>query len=980
MILGIRGMFMDGPIGQSMRSGRRYRFLFLQCLLYLAILTFEPDVYAGSIAPDLLAKINSSAPQESIGIVIAVAGGISAAELNAYLDSTCTTLSDRRREGVLLLQKRANDTQTGIMAHLEKMKKAGLAKNVKSHWLTNTITVDLFNSCAAKVAGRSDVIEIFQYPEITPIEPNRPSEPALSMDMADGGVEENLKYIGADSVWKMGYTGEGRIVCHISDGVDGKHPALYNNWKGHDGNPDAAWIGEWTEDGYPAAHNINSAHGTHVVGIMVGHDDLTGDTTGVAPGAEWIGANGSAWEWAANPDGDPYTTDDVPDVINISFGANQPCSDRYWDLIDMTEALGIVNIMAAGNGGGVAFSIYNPASRADDSLTNFAVGSIDHRSGLVWWSSSRGPSSCDSVSIKPNVTAPGVAIRSSIPGELYENLGGTSMAAPHVSGAVAILRQYAPNASVREIKQALLAGCTPKGDPYPNNNYGWGIISIPASIEYLASTSEADLRILAFDYEQACVRDTIKGEIALKNRGFAADSVYIKFANDQKGVSVLSDSIHYGTMNLNQSSVGEIPFQVLFDDTMYAGALISLDYTIHGSNSYLKFGTVPVRAGIEGKCSFFTHKNNNLQFTVSNFGQYSNFRCGDTTRDCLYESALMIGTDHRHVSDDFRNMLLEDDNDFWNDASDSMEIIIPGKFGDQESSCVFDDGRAENRIGIQVRQNTYSWDTPPGNKYILIEYVIENVTHETIDGIAVGLALDWKYSRYNYDYMCEGNFSWSENLGFIFQNISETDSANFLGAAVLNVEGVMSYRVMIQPNDGYVHGPGLSDSMKFAALSEGLVDTNLTAGSHETILHVITSGPFILAPGESDTVYFAILGAESLDELKSIALQAHDKVLSLIDQYALPGRFSLLQNYPNPFNSATRIDFALPTPGDVELKIFNVLGQKVTTLVDYYMPKRRNTIFWDGTDDRGGRVATGIYLYRLTTSNYSETKKMILLK
>ncbi len=978
-----QGMFVGSPIGPHALFGDSSLLLFLLRLVCSAILLLESSVCGGSIEPDLAAELSSASPQELMSVVIDVTGGISAAELNAFLDSACETLSDRRREGVLLLQERANDTQEDLLISLQELKQAGLAKNIESHWLVNTITADLTSGSVEAVAYRPDVKEVFRYPEIVSIEPIRHRSSTSSAITNAGGVEENLIYIGADSAWRMGYTGRGRIVCHFdSEGVEGKHPALFDNWKGHDGNPDAAWWGEWTADGYPAPRGTHS-HGTHVVGIMVGHDDIAGDTIGVAPDAKWIGAGGPGWEWAANPDGDPYVTDDVPDVINISFATgHNSCWDRYWDMIDMTEALGIVNIIAAGNNGSSPYSVAGPGSRALDSLTNFAVGSINHESGLVWWSSSRGPSHCDSISIKPNVTAPGVSIRSSITGGLYEKLGGTSMAAPHVSGAVAILRQYAPNASVREIKEALLAGCTPRGNPSPNNNYGWGVINIPASIDFLSSHFDADVRIVAFDYVPANYRDTVKGEIALKNRGYPVDSVYIRFANDNDGISVLTDSIHFGAMNRNQAADGNIPFEVIFNDTMYAGATVSLNFTIHGANGYLRHSVVPIRAGLEGERSFFTHKNSMFQLTVSNFGQYSDFRYVDTSQNWLYDAALMIGTDYEHVSDAFRNASRESDDDFWHDVSCSLEVATPGMVADQETSCIFDDGLAENRLGIQVKQNTYSWDTAPDDKFVVMEYVIENVSSRIIDGISVGLALDWTYQYPNHDRHCEGNFSRAENLGFLFKHTSATDSSSFRGATVLNEEGVLSYQVIAQELTGYVssHRAALSDSAKYTALAGGFIDTNLVTTNGENLLHAIATGPFLLSPGESDTAYFAILGAESLAEMKSTALQAREKALSLIEAAALPRLFELRQNYPNPFNSTTRIEFVLREPGHVTFKVFNILGQQVATLVDRSMLAGHHTVAWAGTDNRGKRAATGIYLYRLIMADYSETRKMLLLK
>jgi hypothetical protein len=94
----------------------------------------------------------------------------------------------------------------------------------------------------------------------------------------------------------------------------------------------------------------------------------------------------------------------------------------------------------------------------------------------------------------------------------------------------------------------------------------------------------------------------------------------------------------------------------------------------------------------------------------------------------------------------------------------------------------------------------------------------------------------------------------------------------------------------------------------------------------------------------------------------------------------LPGSFLLHQNYPNPFNPDTRIDYELPAASNVKLTIFNLLGQKVRTLVDEYQLAGARQVTWDGTSDAGKSVATGLYLYRLQVDDRSESKKMLLLK
>ncbi|KPL05477.1 MAG: hypothetical protein AMJ73_00785 [candidate division Zixibacteria bacterium SM1_73] len=93
--------------------------------------------------------------------------------------------------------------------------------------------------------------------------------------------------------------------------------------------------------------------------------------------------------------------------------------------------------------------------------------------------------------------------------------------------------------------------------------------------------------------------------------------------------------------------------------------------------------------------------------------------------------------------------------------------------------------------------------------------------------------------------------------------------------------------------------------------------------------------------------------------------------------------FSLNQNYPNPFNPTTKIQYAVgsrQTPIHITLKIHNILGQEVRTLVDGPKTGGSHEVIWDGKDDRGREVASGIYLYQLKAGDLTETKKMLLLK
>ena len=92
-----------------------------------------------------------------------------------------------------------------------------------------------------------------------------------------------------------------------------------------------------------------------------------------------------------------------------------------------------------------------------------------------------------------------------------------------------------------------------------------------------------------------------------------------------------------------------------------------------------------------------------------------------------------------------------------------------------------------------------------------------------------------------------------------------------------------------------------------------------------------------------------------------------------------PSAFSLGQNYPNPFNPTTTIPFTLDSSGHISVAIYNIMGQRVATVIDNYISAVSHYVTWNGTDDRGNHVSAGIYLYQLRAGRHAETKKMLLL-
>jgi hypothetical protein len=308
-----------------------------------------------------------------------------------------------------------------------------------------------------------------------------------------------------------------------------------------------------------------------------------------------------------------------------------------------------------------------------------------------------------------------------------------------------------------------------------------------------------------------------------------------------------------------------------------------------------------------------------------------------------------------------------------------MKIDSSSTSGLQETEGVFTDGRAENAIGVNVRQRTFSWN----DNYVMMEYVITNISSRTIDNLAVGLAFEWLQGFFcSIDSNSHGGFFPEYNLGYVYsgRNYNQPcsrDTGRFWGLTVLSDEGANSSSALVRPRYAVT---GISDYEKYAALTGGIAETLIQAGSDEQLLQIISTGPYSLLPGETDTAAFAVIAGNTLSELKAGAVNSSEVWRAITQSGVIPDTYLLSQNYPNPFNNSTVIEYSLPAAAHVTINIYNLLGQKVVTLIDKSLPAGNHQVRWGGKDGAGEDVASGVYFYRILTHEFVESKKMLLLK
>jgi len=425
------------------------------------------------------------------------------------------TKTEKGRFVYQTLREKAQRTQGPIVEWLRE-------RNIEhqTFYIVNAILVKGTREIAAALAARPDVARVEGNPHIQNPLPQpetveeSPQQPASGARPAT--IEPGIQYTHAPDVWSLGFMGEGIVVASADTGVRWTHNALkphYRGWDGQNADHDYNWHDSIHDSvGNPCGNDSpepcdDVAHGSHTTGTMIG-DDGAGNQIGMAPSAKWIGCrnmdagNGTparyieCMQWFLAPTriggGDPDPTK-APDITNNSWEcpASEGCSfDTLQAAVEAQAAAGIMMVSAAQNSGPGCSTVQNPPGIYE---ATYSAGALNTGTDTIAGFSSRGPVTADgSNRIKPDICAPGTGTRSSTNASdtSYGNFSGTSMATPHIAGAMALLWNAMPslrhqltdsrdalNNSAVHISSTLCGDAGP-----PNNVYGWGRVDILAAV------------------------------------------------------------------------------------------------------------------------------------------------------------------------------------------------------------------------------------------------------------------------------------------------------------------------------------------------------------------------------------------------------------------------------------------------------------------------------------------------------------------
>ncbi len=856
--------------------------------------------------------------------------------------------------------------------YLQKLSESGQVSDIKSYWITDAVSFTVDRGLLDSISERPELNYLV---EDLPLELVAP----VSTETSTSGLAGSPNYMaitGVRELWNRGYTGHGRLVSNFDTGVDGTHPALVANWLGARGGTETqSWFDPY---GTTSPTDLNG-HGTHTMGIIAGRDGA--DTIGVAFNANWIAAGVvdrgqslsktvsdiiAAFQWAADPDGNPETVDDLPDVVSNSWGIPRglfaPCDQTFYQAIDNLEALGVVVVFACGNEGPNAGTIRNPADRTSSPTNSFSVGAVDQNQIdlPVAPFSSRGPATCDTTKIKPEIMAPGVSIRSSYKGD-YRLMSGTSMAAPFVAGCVALMREYNPEATVEQIKMALINSASDLGAPGKDNDYGWGFINVARAVDLLPQPRKPRISIAGIQLAQSNDGIFSEGattplELTLVDSIVASGDFRADLHCSDSHVFILTDTASFGAASVGglTDNLGR-PFMIKLDHFVAPGTSISFSVDFYSRvMGYLNSADFSLTVDQPVTARAANLHTDRLNFEVTNFGVSRRMYDASAGSNLLSQLSFMIADSLGVVYD-----ALPGNIDYF--AADTMTSEV---YGDATSlSAQF----RTRDAAFTISQKATVYQGPADAGYVLLDFKVGEglATSFTRCYLALGLDVDF----------ADGETVITDGSDFVFRSGSYN---RYVGVRLLP-HGI-SYGQEIAGST-YKNG-SLNDPQKYGLISAG--STRLSAGIGDNAL-VVGVGPMDIPSSGVIEMAAIIASGNSLDEIR-LSLQRGENRYNTATSVDggeggnLPTAFTLDQNYPNPFNAETAISFSLPTAGNCRFEIVDILGRTVRSIDLPALPAGHRTVTWDAKDNFGNEVASGIYFYRVNFGGSSQVRKMVLLK
>jgi serine protease len=339
----------------------------------------------------------------------------------------------------------------------------------------------------------------------------------------------------------------------------------------------------------------------------------------------------------------------------------------------------------------------------------------------------------------------------------------------------------------------------------------------------------------------------------------------------------------------------------------------------------------------------------------------------------LYEAGLMIGTSGTKVSDAVRSTA-GIDNDFQSVVN--VRNALPNTFSDFDVDGKFNDNNSSSPIPVSVHHKAFAWASAGNRKFVIVQYVISNLSTGTLSNLYSGIFADWDIdattfgsNRASFDAVNKMGYAYYTGANGIYAGIKLlTNTAPVVHYAIDNVSGGAGGVDMFTG--------GFDTSEKYTTLSTNRPNAG-TSGAGADVIDVVSTGPYTIAPGDSITVAFALIAGDDLNDIQTSAANAQIKYDGLTTGIATNSTIesNILTVYPNPASNTSVININIAETSTVSLKIFNILGEEIKTITSGKMQAGAHQIINDISS-----LSNGIYYYQLLVNDKKHIQKLIVNK
>ncbi len=811
--------------------------------------------------------------------------------------------------------------------------------------------------------GMFEYVEPFYIPELC----FQPNDQMLQL-------QYSLPLVKAFDAWNI-HQGDTNVVIGITDtGIDLNHPDLFPNIKINYADP----INGIDDDGDGYTDNYygwntgdnnhlvssSSHHGVHVAGISSAVVNNGLGIAGSGFNCKFLPvkiANSNGMLTGAY-DGIVYAADKGCAIINCSWGS--PEFSRFaQDVINYATINKNSLVIAAAGNNNNDIKFY-PA--AYEYVFSVAATSYDDSK----WSNS-------SYGYYVDISAPGHNIYSTwING--YTNSSGTSMAAPLVAGAAAIVKSRFPSYTALQIGEVLRISAddiSAQNNPGLANKLGSGRLNLLKALSNQNQPSVLVSNALFTDNNDEAFKigDTIRFSAKFTNMLAQLGGAFAVISTDANYLQIINSTFNVGTLNTLQSTnnlANPFSFKILSNAPPNASAQIKL--TVLGNFGFKQDFYFDIDVNVD----YINVRENKVWTSIGSAGQigYSDiqkgsglgfiYKAADGDYNLLFEAGLMIGKDSMYVSDCIRGESGYD-RDFWGYAP--IQKKISPVYADYEAEGAFNDANSTTYVGVDVKQRVFAWENTPDDKYIIIQYIIKNIYPAPIQTVYAGIFADWDIMNYAKN---KSDYNALYQLAYAY---STEANGKYAGIKLLsNSASANCYAIDHIPGGGGgvdLTAFGFSTKEKYTTLSTSRLQAGQGIDGND-IMHVLSSGPFNLNIGETVEITFALIAGDSLNDLINSAQAAQTRYLNNVPDnvFEVATQQASIKIFPNPAKEVINISSNYEI---LEIDIIDLYGRIISS---------QNTNNSKNIAIDTNNLKNGIYTIKVMTRNSVEIHRFILSK